>query len=30
MLDDFMMRALLAGLGVAFVSAPLGCFVVII
>jgi zinc transport system permease protein len=28
MLDDFMMRALLAGLGVAFVSAPLGCFVV--
>jgi zinc transport system permease protein len=28
MLDDFMMRALLAGLGVALVSAPLGCFVV--
>ena len=28
MIDDFMMRALLAGLGVALVSAPLGCFVV--
>ena len=28
MLDDFMMRALLAGLGVALVSARLGCFVV--
>ena len=28
MLDDFMMRALLAGFGVALVSAPLGCFVV--
>ena len=28
MLDDFMMRAALAGLGVAVASAPLGCFVV--
>jgi zinc transport system permease protein len=28
MLDDFMVRALLAGIGLAIVSAPLGCFVV--
>ena len=28
MLDDFMIRAALAGLGVAFAAAPLGCFVV--
>lgn len=28
MFDDFMMRALFAGLGVALASAPLGCFVV--
>lgn len=28
MLDDFMMRATLAGLGVAVAAAPLGCFVV--
>jgi zinc transport system permease protein len=28
MLDDFMMRAALAGIGVALASAPLGCFVV--
>lgn len=28
MLDDFMVRALLAGLGVALAAAPLGCFVV--
>ncbi len=28
MLDDFMTRATLAGLGVAFAAAPLGCFVV--
>ena len=28
MLDDFMMRATLAGIGVAFAAAPLGCFVV--
>ncbi|WP_159963612.1 metal ABC transporter permease [Profundibacterium mesophilum] len=28
MLDDFMIRATLAGLGVAFAAAPLGCFVV--
>ncbi|MDE0590612.1 metal ABC transporter permease [Halocynthiibacter sp. C4] len=28
MLDDFMMRALLAGLGVVIAAAPLGCFVV--
>lgn len=28
MLDDFMTRAMLAGIGVAFAAAPLGCFVV--
>ena len=28
MFDDFMMRAALAGIGLAFASAPLGCFVV--
>ena len=28
MMDDFMMRAALAGIGVAFAAAPLGCFVV--
>lgn len=28
LLDDFMMRATLAGLGVALAAAPLGCFVV--
>ena len=28
MLDDFMVRAALAGIGVAFAAAPLGCFVV--
>ncbi|WP_170575897.1 iron chelate uptake ABC transporter family permease subunit [Ruegeria atlantica] len=28
MLDDFMMRATLAGIGVAIAAAPLGCFVV--
>ena len=28
MLDDFMIRATLAGTGVAFAAAPLGCFVV--
>lgn len=28
MLDDFMVRAVLAGLGVALCAAPLGCFVV--
>jgi len=28
MLDDFLVRAALAGLGVALASAPLGCFVV--
>ena len=28
MLDDFMVRAALAGLGIAFAAAPLGCFVV--
>lgn len=28
MLDDFLLRALLAGLGVALVAGPLGCFVV--
>ena len=28
LLDDFMIRAALAGLGVAIAAAPLGCFVV--
>src|SRR5690606_14671262 len=28
MLDDFMTRAVLAGLGIAAIAAPLGCFVV--
>ncbi|MBL4767165.1 MAG: metal ABC transporter permease, partial [Rhodobacteraceae bacterium] len=28
MLDDFLVRAALAGLGVAIAAAPLGCFVV--
>ena len=28
MLDDFMFRATVAGIGVALISAPLGCFVV--
>jgi zinc transport system permease protein len=28
MLDDFLIRALLAGIGVALVAAPLGCFIV--
>ena len=28
MLDDFFIRALLAGIGVALVAGPLGCFVV--
>ena len=28
MLDDFMVRAALAGIGVALAAAPLGCFVV--
>ena len=28
MLDDFALRAALAGLGVAFAAAPLGCFVI--
>ncbi|MEZ5741333.1 MAG: metal ABC transporter permease [Burkholderiaceae bacterium] len=28
MLDDFIVRALLAGLGVAAVAEPFGCFVV--
>ncbi|MEM9756153.1 MAG: metal ABC transporter permease [Pseudomonadota bacterium] len=28
MLDDFMVRATIAGVGVAFAAAPLGCFVV--
>src|SRR5690606_39282788 len=28
MLDDFLVRALAAGLGVALVAGPLGCFVV--
>ena len=28
MLDDFMVRASLAGIGVALAAAPLGCFVV--
>ena len=28
MLDDFMIRALIAGIGIALVAGPLGCFVV--
>ena len=28
MLDDFFIRALLAAIGVAFVTGPLGCFVI--
>ena len=28
MLDDFFIRALVAGLGVAIVTGPLGCFVI--
>ena len=28
MLDDFFIRALLAGIGVSFVTGPLGCFVI--
>ena len=28
MLDDFFIRALFAGIGVALVTGPLGCFVV--
>ena len=28
MLDDFFLRALLAGIGVAIVVGPLGCFVI--
>ena len=29
MLDDFMVRATLAGIGVAIAAAPLGCFVAV-
>ena len=28
MFDDFFIRALVAGIGVAFITGPLGCFVV--
>ena len=28
MFDDFFIRALFAGIGVAFITGPLGCFVV--
>ena len=28
MFDDFFIRALFAGIGVAFVTGPLGCFVI--
>ena len=28
MLDDFLVRSALAGLGVALAAAPLGCFIV--
>ena len=28
LLDDFLVRALLAGVGVALAAGPLGCFVV--
>jgi ABC-type Mn2+/Zn2+ transport systems, permease components len=27
-MDDFILRALLAGLGVALIAGPMGCFVV--
>ena len=29
MFDDFFIRALVAGIGIAFVAGPLGCFVVV-
>ena len=28
MLDDFIVRAIIAGIGIALVTGPLGCFVV--
>ena len=28
MLDDFFIRALIAGIGIAFVTGPLGCFII--
>ena len=28
MFDDFFIRALVAGIGVAFVTGPLGCFII--
>ncbi|MEL6965736.1 MAG: metal ABC transporter permease, partial [Pseudomonadota bacterium] len=28
LLEDFLLRALLAGIGVALIAGPLGCFVV--
>ena len=28
MLDDFLVRAIIAGIGIALVTGPLGCFVV--
>ena len=28
MLDDFFIRALIAGIGIALVAGPLGCFVI--
>ena len=28
MLDDFFIRALLAGIGIALVTGPLGCFII--
>ena len=28
MFDDFFIRAIFAGIGIAFVTGPLGCFVV--
>ena len=28
MLDDFLLKAMIAGVGVAIVAAPLGCFIV--
>ena len=28
MFDDFFVRALFAGIGIAFVTGPLGCFIV--
>ena len=28
MFDDFFIRALIAGIGIAFVTGPIGCFII--